>query len=136
MPIYEYRCQMCDKLHEFFLRLNEAAPDKCPDCGGNLKKAVSTMAFVLKGSGFYLNDYASTDKKKGISSEKTPVPEAKNDVKAEAKTDSKTDAKTETWKDNRPEKTESGKDAKPEQKSEPKPETKPEPAKKPVNTPA
>ncbi len=36
---------------------------KCPDCGGTLKKKISNTSFVLKGTGWYVTDYAS-DKKK------------------------------------------------------------------------
>jgi predicted nucleic acid-binding Zn ribbon protein len=30
----------------------------CPDCGGKLKKLISQSSFILKGSGWYVTDYA------------------------------------------------------------------------------
>lgn len=72
MPIYEFSCDTCETITEHFLMIGEAHPETCPECGGKLTKIVSNMAFVLKGSGFHLNDYASPEKKKLMASEKTP----------------------------------------------------------------
>ncbi len=59
MPIYEYECQGCGKLHEIMQKITEPALKKCPDCGGDMKKLISNTSFVLKGTGWYMTDYAS-----------------------------------------------------------------------------
>ena len=58
MPIYEYVCGSCKKKTEVIQRVNEAPLKVCPHCGGKLKKAISAPAIQLKGSGFYITDYA------------------------------------------------------------------------------
>lgn len=57
MPIYEY---MCEKGHRTELlrgmwQMNE--PVICATCGAHTERVISAANFVLKGSGFYRNDY-------------------------------------------------------------------------------
>jgi putative FmdB family regulatory protein len=63
MPIYEYECEKCGKMHSILQKISDAPKTECPDCGGELKKLVSHSSFRLKGSGFYVNDYNSSLKK-------------------------------------------------------------------------
>ncbi len=64
MPIYEYECQQCGIVVEKWQKRCEDAAEPCPDCSGRLKKVISGSAFVLKGTGWYVTDYA----RKGTSS--------------------------------------------------------------------
>jgi putative FmdB family regulatory protein len=59
MPIYEYQCLACGRRHEAIQKLDEAPLAVCPDCGGALKKMVSSPAFQFKGTGWYATDYAA-----------------------------------------------------------------------------
>lgn len=59
MPIYEYQCGKCGGITEKLQGIHDRPPKKCPSCGGRLEKKMSAGAFVLKGSGFYANDYSS-----------------------------------------------------------------------------
>lgn len=34
MPLYEYRCEACDKVFEAYKRLSEEGKETCPSCGG------------------------------------------------------------------------------------------------------
>ncbi|NDY55763.1 zinc ribbon domain-containing protein [Desulfovibrio sulfodismutans] len=59
MPIYEYRCQDCDKVFEKIQRGFEERTEACPACGGDSKRIISNTSFVLKGSGWYVTDYCN-----------------------------------------------------------------------------
>ena len=62
MPLYEYRCEKCTYLFTVHQSLNDE-PLKfcgihCPIQGiGIVKKIISRVNFILKGEGFYQNDY-------------------------------------------------------------------------------
>ncbi|HEU4340381.1 MAG TPA: zinc ribbon domain-containing protein [Candidatus Binatia bacterium] len=60
MPIYEYQCQRCGTF-EITQRITEKPLAKCPTCRGKVKKLISNTSFQLKGSGWYLTDYARKD---------------------------------------------------------------------------
>jgi len=58
MPIYEYKCMKCNNEFEAMQKFSDLPVSKCPNCGGQVKKMVSRSTFHLKGSGWYLTDYA------------------------------------------------------------------------------
>jgi len=58
MPIYEYECLECGKITEAWQRFSDAPLDSCEHCSGRVKKLVSHSSFHLKGSGWYVSDYA------------------------------------------------------------------------------
>jgi putative FmdB family regulatory protein len=66
MPIYEYKCKKCGKIHEFIQKFSDPPMTDCDECGtaGSLEKLMSLSSFQLKGSGWYLTDYARKDKQK------------------------------------------------------------------------
>jgi putative FmdB family regulatory protein len=64
MPIYEYQCQSCGNELEVMQRITEDPLDLCPSCGGKLQRLISNTGFILKGTGWYVTDYA----RKGSSS--------------------------------------------------------------------
>jgi len=79
MPVYEYECGSCGKRFEIVQKFSDPSISKCNFCHAkNVRKLLSPPAFVLKGSGWYVTDYASEDRKKGVQAEK-PVQEAKPD---------------------------------------------------------
>lgn len=92
MPIYEYECLNCGKMHEALRKFSDKPLSKCPKCGGTLKKLISNTSFILKGTGWYKTDYASKPADSG------KKPHVKKDSGTEPKTESKTDtqAKTDT----------------------------------------
>lgn len=57
MPIYEYSCQKCGVV-EVTQRITEKALTKCPTCKSKVKKLISNTSFQLKGTGWYITDYA------------------------------------------------------------------------------
>jgi putative FmdB family regulatory protein len=69
MPIYEYRCEHCGDF-EVTQRITEDPLKKCPTCKRKVRKLISTTSFQLKGSGWYVTDYARAGKEKGGTKEK------------------------------------------------------------------
>ncbi|KAF0144352.1 MAG: type I antifreeze protein [Nitrospirae bacterium] len=98
MPIYEYECQSCKEVHEKVQKFADEPLTICPKCGGKLKKLISNTSFVLKGTGWYKTDYASSASRTAIESGKKEdkkaetKPETKTETKAETKTETKTEA--------------------------------------------
>jgi len=89
MPIYEYECRQCQRTFEVLQKFSEPPLKGCILCdGGPVKKLISASAFVLKGTGFYMNDYPSEGRKKGLESEKSGNSEKKSDSQSEPKSDS------------------------------------------------
>ena len=58
MPIYEYKCLKCLNEFEAMQKFSDSPVKKCPSCGGGVKRLISRSSFQLKGSGWYLTDYA------------------------------------------------------------------------------
>lgn len=92
MPIYEYKCLDCERQFEIMLKVTDEGPKNCLDCGGQIRKLISNTSFILKGTGWYVTDYASSDRKKAVEADKDsngqkPVAAAsadKSETKAEA----------------------------------------------------
>lgn len=62
MPIYEYACDDCQKNFEVFVGVRDGAVQECKYCAGkNIRKLISNCSFQLKGSGWYVTDYARKD---------------------------------------------------------------------------
>lgn len=56
--IYEYRCQKCGDIKEFWMKISDPHPVECPTCGpAELERVISKTSFALKGSGWYTTDY-------------------------------------------------------------------------------
>lgn len=64
MPIYEYKCQKCGNEFEAMQKFSDSPIRKCSSCGGPVKKLISHSSFHLKGSGWYLTDYAKKNSPK------------------------------------------------------------------------
>jgi putative FmdB family regulatory protein len=59
MPIYEYECTKCGKIEEVLQNFSDKPLTKCQSCTGKLHKLVSQSTFHLKGTGWYVTDYAN-----------------------------------------------------------------------------
>ena len=57
MPVYEYRCDACNIQFELRQKFSDPPADKCPKCGGAVRKLVSAASFSLKGGGWYGDGY-------------------------------------------------------------------------------
>ena len=65
MPIYEYQCAACGQVVERWQKISDSPLAECPGCGGSLHKIISSCAFHLKGSGWYVTDYAGKNAASG-----------------------------------------------------------------------
>ena len=95
MPTYEYRCEHCGDFEES-QRITDPPLQRCPKCRRKVRRLISNTTFQLKGSGWYVTDYArgSTNggkKDGGSSGTETKAAETKP---AETKTDSKPSSST------------------------------------------
>jgi len=71
LPIYEYECLDCGKHFETIQKITDEPLTSCLFCSGKVRKLVSNCSFQLKGSGWYLTDYAKkSSKKEGEKEEK------------------------------------------------------------------
>ena len=59
MPLYPYRCTACEHRFEKIQSFSAPPLKKCPKCGGALERPLTAPGLQFKGSGFYVNDYAS-----------------------------------------------------------------------------
>ncbi len=71
MPTYEYQCASCGREFEIRQRISEPALTRCEQCGGVVKRLLSSAPFILKGGGWYVTDYPSESRKKALESEKS-----------------------------------------------------------------
>ncbi len=62
MPIYEYECNKCAKIEEVIQRFSDKPLVNCQHCGGRLHKLISHSSFHMKGTGWYVTDYAKKSK--------------------------------------------------------------------------
>ncbi len=61
MPIYEYQCNKCKRIIEVIQNINDdELIITCPNCDNILQKIISLGTFHLKGTGWYITDYASS----------------------------------------------------------------------------
>jgi len=81
LPIYEYACLSCGKHIEKMQKITEDPLSSCPFCAGMVKKLVSNCSFQLKGSGWYVTDYAKkSEKKEGEKKDKKEGKDKKSDT--------------------------------------------------------
>jgi putative FmdB family regulatory protein len=83
MPIYTYRCDNCGIQFEREQSFSESPLKICPECRKkSLKKVISPVGVIFKGSGFYSTDHKSSS---GASRSPAKKEESKAEPKAESK---------------------------------------------------
>jgi putative FmdB family regulatory protein len=96
MPIYEYRCDGCGQQFEVIQKFSDSPLEVCEACQGHLTKLISQTSFQLKGTGWYVTDYARGSGT-GPSQPREKKEESKTDAgKQETSTPASTPAKSET----------------------------------------
>jgi len=61
MPTYVYKCRVCEKVFEVEQRITEDPLTDC-ECGetGTVRRVIQRPAIAFSGSGFHINDYATS----------------------------------------------------------------------------
>jgi putative FmdB family regulatory protein len=83
MPLYAYKCRACNHTFEKNQRMTDTPLRHCPVCAGEVRRLISNVGVVFKGSGFYITDNrngsanGSGAKKDGAT--KAPATEAKSE---------------------------------------------------------
>ena len=65
MPIYEYKCDLCNGMWEELQKFSDDPFTVCKSCekeGGVHKLLPGQMNFILKGDGWYKDGYSSSKK--------------------------------------------------------------------------
>ena len=75
MPIYEYKCQKCEKYIELLQKISDKPATDCPYCGATaLSKQISNTSFRLTGEGWYVTDFKNGSQKKPDKDSKSSTP--------------------------------------------------------------
>lgn len=101
MPLYEYECDAQHHRFEVIQKFSDAPITTCPTCGSSVHKLMSAPAFQLKGTGWYITDYAKKDGavaagKSSTASEKDTAPPAAEKTDSAPKADAAPAASTTT----------------------------------------
>ena len=71
MPLYEYQCLDNGTSFEIRHPITQDPVEKCPVCGGPVRRVIFPVGIVFKGSGFYATD----SKSKGGTTSTKPAPD-------------------------------------------------------------
>jgi putative FmdB family regulatory protein len=91
VPIYEYQCSKCGEVFEAFQKITDEPLSQCKFCQGKVEKLISQSSFQLKGSGWYLTDYARRN-----SSGPSEKPKASSSTEKATETKSSTETSSTT----------------------------------------
>lgn len=121
MPLYEYQCEVCGHRVEVIQKFSDAPLEQCPKCGRAVRKLQAAPAFQLKGTGWYVTDYAKKDQpaeqgsggsSEGAAGDKDAAPSDKSEKTEKADKTNKADTAEKTVKTEKTEKTEKNTSAK------------------------
>ena len=100
MPLYEYKCDGCGKTFEVIQKFADEPLTFHEECGGAVRRLLSSPALQFKGSGWYVNDYAKSGS--GGSRSKSDG-ESKSDSKSDSKSsDSSSSSSSSSTSDSKP----------------------------------
>jgi len=87
VPIYEYHCSKCGDF-ETMQKMSDKPLAQCPTCRRKVTKLISSTTFQLKGSGWYITDYARKDESRGAQGDKKSDDKKSDSKSASASSDS------------------------------------------------
>ena len=96
MPIYEFECAKCSVIVEVFQKFSDKPLVKCQHCGGKLHKLISQSTFHLKGTGWYVTDYANKAKSNSTAAKKSNKAKSSQTSKSSTKNKESKSSRTNT----------------------------------------
>jgi len=84
MPFYEYECSKCGRQTEILQKISDPPISECEHCSGKMKKLISQSTFHLKGSGWYVTDYASKNSGGNVTKSTTEGESSPKETKSES----------------------------------------------------
>lgn len=99
MPIYEFECTKCGYQTEVWQKFSDKPLTRCEKCNGKMKKLISQSTFHLKGTGWYVTDYASNRSGASQTKKETSTEKKDSSTKFDTKSDTKSDKKSTASKD-------------------------------------
>jgi putative FmdB family regulatory protein len=82
VPVYEYACTECGERLEVRQSFTDDPLTECPVCSGRLRKVLSPVGVVFKGSGFYRTDSRKAESGSGDKSDTSGTTEKGGDKKS------------------------------------------------------
>lgn len=92
MPIYEYQCTKCGEVFEAFQKITDEPLTQCRFCKSRVEKLISQSTFQLKGSGWYLTDYANRSSN-GAANKSNASESSEKETKTKTSTEAKSTEK-------------------------------------------
>jgi putative FmdB family regulatory protein len=88
MPMYEYVCSDCGYDFERVQSVHDEPLTTCPECGGTVRRVISPVGIIFKGSGWYITDSKRqiTSAKAGAKAGSDAVPAAADSAPADGTT--------------------------------------------------
>ena len=83
MPLYDYACTRCGRIHEVRHGFDEAYDAPCEACGAAVRRVFNAAPVLFKGSGFYVTD-SRRAASSGAEKPEKPKVEGKNESAAKA----------------------------------------------------
>ena len=63
MPIYDYVCEDCgQELLDVIQKMLDLPLEFCPECGGHIRRQITSANFVLRGDGWYKSSPSKDEK--------------------------------------------------------------------------
>lgn len=72
MPTYEYACRDCGERLEVTQSFGDDALTECPQCEGRLRKVFTPTGVILKGGGWHVKEYSSSNRPKARKEQDVP----------------------------------------------------------------
>ena len=94
MPTYAYKCRNCEYQFEQRQRMSDAPLKECPVCQGNVRRIVSSVGIVFKGSGFYVTDNRNGSHKNGAGTSTSSTTDSKSTKKDKKENSTKSSDKS------------------------------------------
>jgi putative FmdB family regulatory protein len=99
MPLYEYVCDTCGYSFERLQSFHDAPVAQCPSCGSPVRRVISPVGVIFKGSGWYITDskrQIGATERPSLSDRKKGDGAGKGDTSAKSDAAAKNDAATGT----------------------------------------